>query len=344
MDERLRELLREVAGAPDAGALVRIARDLERNGELPAAANAYDAAFGLEPEDAPLAAARAQVLDALAVEELGIAWRYVPAGSFLMGSAHGDPDERPVHAVELDAFWIADVPISWERYHALAGWPPPPEGWPNPDGAGLRLPRAAYWAGEEHKVRGPFCDDDLQRASDWRWDRPGSYATKPVVAVTWSAVTALGAHLSGERWIYRLPTEAEWEKAARGGRVGARYAWGDAPPTPECCDCDALERRGIRPSRATPANGYGLHAMCGGVWEWTGDLYDATWYSRSPRADEGGPREGEERVIRGGSWADAPAACTVSFRASCVDNETHRGGGYLTPNLGFRLVRVPRGR
>ena len=255
-----------------------------------------------------------------------------------MGSEAGDPDERPVHAVDLEAYWICDVPLSWERYYALAGRPAPPA-W-NREGQGLTFPRLASWEAEEWKTRVPFCDDRFHRREEvFEWDRDdATYRTKPVVAVTWTAARLFGEFLSGEEWTYRLPSEAEWEKAARGGRVGARYPWGDEAPRPGQIDCEAVGRMGILPSRDTPANGYGLHAMCGGVWEWTSDYYDSTWY-REPSRGGAGPPAGEGRVVRGGSWADAAGVCTVSFRAT-IEGDGLRSR-YMTPTLGFRLVRVP---
>lgn len=338
MDRRLRQQLRRVR---DAGVdeLLRLGRDFERHGDSAQAASCYDVAYGLDPSDVDLVRARASVLDRLAVQESGITWRYVPAGTLEMGADDGEPDERPVHPVALGAYWIADVPITWEQYHALAGWAPPPEGWRGNEA--FQLSFDEQWSGEEWKIRLPFCGDDVRDYAEWSEDSE-TYRTKPVVAVSWPAATAVAAHASTASWTYRLPTEAEWERAARGGLVGARYPWGDAPPDGSRCDCDARGRLGIRPSRETPANGYGLHGMCGGVWEWTADHYDAGWYARSPDEDAAGPSAGEERVIRGGSWADSPEVCTVSFRASCPERRwrPESNMSYMTPCLGFRLVRV----
>lgn len=117
-----REILNacEPDGDPSAG-LVLADYYLERDNERMAAA-ALDRAYGLAPHDALIVRQRTAILDRLAVREHGLIFRYVPAGTFLMGSAYGDPDQRPVHPVSLDGFWIADVPTTWAAYCQLMGW------------------------------------------------------------------------------------------------------------------------------------------------------------------------------------------------------------------------------
>jgi formylglycine-generating enzyme required for sulfatase activity len=280
-----------------------------------------------------------------------------------MGADDGDPDEQPVHPVELGAFWITDVPITWAAYHALIGWPPPPNGGPpsKPTKKG-RLDEAVFSVYNDGKIRRQYCETETVAARDWHahapdaeWlsngrvvparalfgdvargdaSRPWTYDQKPMVAVRWNQAVALGKALSGDRVTYRLPTEAEWEKAARGGLVGCPYPWGSAPPTPALCDVDRFSAFSIRPPRSFPPNGYGLFGMSGGVREWTGDGYDARYYAESPRADPGGPATAKQRVLRGGSWADCAWAARVSFRMGSPPDL--RGD----PTIGFRLCRV----
>ncbi|SEG87207.1 Formylglycine-generating enzyme, required for sulfatase activity, contains SUMF1/FGE domain [Thermomonospora echinospora] len=355
--------------AGDPGELLRLARELEDAGRRRLAATAYDRAHALDPSDAEVAEARWALLDAMSVEEHGIRFRYIPAGTFLMGSADGEPDERPVHPVRLDDYWMSEAPISWAAYCDLMGWQPPPHGFP-PDTVEQMQ---GFHLHEENKIRLQYCEDDTTRAVDWHahaaphtWrrgdgeeidsrdlfgtppredaNRPWRYDTKPMVSVSWQDAEELCERLTTGKVQYRLPTEAEWERAARGGLIGRRYPWGDEPPTPQRCDFDRFDELSILPSRRLPPNGYGLYAMAGSVWEWTSDWYDAEYYKESPATAPPGPAKGEERVLRGGSWTDCAEAVTVSFRMSRGADSWRSGewGDHLTPNIGFRLCRRTR--
>lgn len=359
----------DCGGAGDVQSLLALAREQEAAGNLPVAATAYDRAFGLAPEDDEIARARAALLDRLAVTELDLRFRCVPAGAFLMGSETGDPDEHPVHPVELGEYWITETPLSWADYCRLMGWQPPPEGMPQPPRRRLfqrakpDFDRQLFLLYNVNKIRLQYCEDaTLRAAHDWhthapeqQWTRQGqpvsskelfgeperedpqrpyTYDEKPIVGVSWHAVQELCTRISTAQITYRLPTEPEWEKAARGGLIDARYPWGTAPPSPDRCDFNRFEQFAIQPMRRFPPNGYGLYAMSGGVWEWTADSYDARYYAESPRLDPTGPPTGEEKVLRGGSWADCADAVTVSFRMS---RKPETAG---TPNLGFRLCRI----
>jgi sulfatase modifying factor 1 len=371
-----RWLLSSVGREGDAADFLTRAHELEAAGDLELAATAYDRAYARAPEDETIAQARRHVLDQLAVTEHGLTFRYVPAGSFLMGYSSGEPDERPVHVVELSAYWLSDAPMSWVDYCDLMGWQPAPIGLPPDDGAypgdehyveRLPEPTAAQeimqWAHAENRIRLQYCEDETLRARDWHahapeheWLRAGqpvssrrifgeperadptqpwTYRKKPMVAVSWQAAQWLGQSLSTDGVTYRLPTEAEWEKAARGGVADALYPWGDAPPTADRCDFDRFERFSIQPSRTFPPNGYGLYSMSGGVWEWTNDWYDAMYYVASSAVNPSGPEQGEERVLRGGSWADCGEVLRVSFRSSARPTF-----GFGVATVGFRLCRV----
>ncbi|HEU4734654.1 MAG TPA: SUMF1/EgtB/PvdO family nonheme iron enzyme [Kofleriaceae bacterium] len=328
-------------GPDDPSRFIAIADHFLEQGDHPAAAAALDRAYGLSPGDPDLARHRAAILDQLAVIEHGLRWRYVPAGTFLMGSEHGDPDERPVHPRRVAAFWITDVPITWAAYCELMGWSPPPSG--RPPSVDLHVDRG-FDLNQRLKIRLQYCESMTLAARDWhahamegfgevRRSPPGaprSYAVKPMVAVVVAECDALAARLTTPRIRIALPSEAQWEKAARGGLVGKRFAWGDEPPTPERCDFDHFGEFHVEDPRALPANGYGVHGMCGGVWEWTRDGYDALAY-RQPAAVEARPAV---RVLRGGSWSDCAAACTVSYRMGRAIE-----GSSPAPNIGLRLVR-----
>jgi formylglycine-generating enzyme required for sulfatase activity len=173
-------------------------------------------------------------------------------------------------------------------------------------------------------------------------DAPWVYETKPMIAVAWQEVHDLTGRLSSDRVRYSLPTEAQWEKAARGGLIGARHAWGNEPPAQDRCDFGRFLEFSIRPMRTFPPNGYGLYAVNGGVWEWTRDWYDRDYYRHSPEHDPEGPAQGQEKVLRGGSWADCADVITVTFRMSRGSRGWTEGewGANLAPNIGFRLCRT----
>lgn len=354
-----------------------LARDLLESGDRRLAASAFDRAFGLDPKDADVAAERTALLDELSVTELGLRFRYVPAGTFIMGSDAGDPDETPPHPVRLDEYWMSETPVSWTAYCALSDWMPPPEGRPRD------LPKAGLEAGHRHnafslfeanKIRLQYCENETIRSSDWHAhvppdpdhparaeqaasifgtvqrqaaERPFAYDEKPMVAISWQDVDALCEAISEDRCAYRLPTEAQWEKAARGGLIDCRYGWGDEAPSADRCDFENWNRFAVAPSHSLPPNGYGFHAMCGSVWEWTSDWYDAEHYAGSGADNPTGPESGTEKVLRGGSWADCAEAVTVTFRNSRKSSSWQGPGagpwgGCFCPNIGFRLCRTER--
>lgn len=346
----------------DPGAALVLADALLERDDLRGAAAALDRAFGLRPDDDGIARQRAEVLRQLTVVEHGLVFRYVPAGTFLQGSDRGDPDERPIHAVRLDDYWMTDVPITWSAYCDVLGWSPPPAGFPDDD-EDVRTERFELF--EANKIRLQYCETETEQAGDWHahrpndvWssgetseeifgtvprdahNRPWTYDVKPMIAVSWQEANEFCEKLSTDALEYRLPTEREWERAARGGRIGASYPWGDDPPTDARCDFGHFGDWVIRPPRSFPPNGYGLHGMVGGVSEWTSTPYDAMAYS----SDEppGGVNEGTPRVLRGGSWADCAAAVTVSFRAARVGAAwgDEAWGNHLSPTIGFRVCRV----
>jgi formylglycine-generating enzyme required for sulfatase activity len=134
----------------------------------------------------------------------------------------------------------------------------------------------------------------------------------PVVNVSWSDAVAFCAWDGGKR----LPAEAEWEWAARGGRENARYPWGDDPPVDEAGN-EHGARFGVetweggaalKPVGSYSLNGYGLHDMAGSVWEWTADRYRADWYLVREGETAKGPEDGECCVVRGGAWASKDAS------------------------------------
>jgi formylglycine-generating enzyme required for sulfatase activity len=362
-------LLGSYATTGTASGFRKLAQHLEGRGNLRAAASAYDQAYSLTPDDPEIARARQALLDRLAITEHGLCFRYIPAGSFVMGSDSGDPDEAPVHVVTLGDYWLSETPVSWAAYCTLMGWEPPPRGQPteiNP----LDKDKGRFFLAQCNKIRLQYCENATIRARDWHahapsdeWqsggrtipardlfgeparddpERPWGYDDKPMVSVSWQEAEELCARLSTEAVVYRLPTEAEWEKGARGGLVGCPYPWGPEPPDAARCDYNRFEQFSILPSKRLPPNGYGLYAVSGGVWEWTADWYDAESYREAPPEDPRGPETGTAKVLRGGSWADCADAVTVSFRMAreCGSWRDAQWSGAFAPNVGFRLCRA----
>ncbi|MEZ5365408.1 MAG: SUMF1/EgtB/PvdO family nonheme iron enzyme [Bryobacterales bacterium] len=226
----------------------------------------------------------------------------IPAGEFSMGrhrlTADDEKgmrplalrDDRPVHTVLIDAFYMDVDEVTHAKYAAFveATHHTPPYHW-----LGGKMP--------EEKKDLPVYNVDWQDASDY---------------CAWAGK--------------RLPTEAEWEKAARGGLEGLDYPWGDDKPTTSV----ALFNTPLGPSAVgkRKPNAYGLRDMAGGVAEWCSDWFERTYYEASPAANPKGPETGMYKVIRGGSWSSGPRRITVFFRNWVRPNQK-------TPNLGFRCVQ-----
>lgn len=215
----------------------------------------------------------------------------VPAGRLLMGSAAGRPDEQPVHAVDLRSVRIARTPVTREQY-------------------------------------APFLRSHGEEPPWWR-DPAFGDREQPAVGVTWFEALAFAEWLSetqGGTW--RLPSEAEWEWAARGGLASAPTAWGDAVPEGEV-PVGPLAGP-WRVGRGTP-NGYDLFDMGTIVHEWCLDWYGAGYYAVSPETDPRGPDEGERRSSRGGSWRHHVRWSTPAARSSLPP-------AFRYADYGFRVV------
>ena len=354
-------------------ALVAADYFLEHN-EIRLAASAFDRAFGLRPHDESIRRQRGNLLDQLAIHEHGLCFRYIPAGTFLMGSGSGEVDEQPVHPVPLDDYWVSDIPVTWSTYAELMAFSPPPRCVPASD-----VDRSLLFAlHQKNKIRLQYCETETIQAGDWhahdpdqKWQsgdrlvsseeifgrvsrdnpaRPFAYNVKPMVAVSWQEAEELCEQISTSSVLYHLPTEAQWEKAARGGLIGQRYSWGDETPDAARCDFGHFGDWVIRNPLSIRPNDYGLHGMCGGVWEWTEDRYDALSYRTAAERLSAVPAptsasSGEsppERVLRGGSWADCAEVVTVSFRMSRSSQSWRQQGwcAAATPTIGFRLCRT----
>jgi sulfatase modifying factor 1 len=300
----------------------------------------------------------------------------VPGGTFRMGSEDFYPEERPVHRVEVDAFWMDRRPVTVAEfrrfvkatgYVTLAERAPDAADYPGADPA-LLVPGALVF----QPTRGPVDLGDVANWWHWvpgaRWDRPegpGSdtytRARHPVVHVAHEDAEAY-AEWAGKA----LPTEAEWERAARGGLEDATYAWGDevAPGGRYLANfwqgdfpwqnhlLDGFP--GTSPVGSFAANGYGLHDMTGNVWEWTADYFapshpadaeKSCCVPRNPRVTsaEGSLAAGRpgahipRRVVKGGSHLCAANYCLryrpAARQAEAIDTSTS--------HIGFRCILRP---
>jgi formylglycine-generating enzyme required for sulfatase activity len=236
---------------------------------------------------------------------------YVPAGDFIMGSDVADVDERPQRRVYLGAFEIDEYEVTNVQYRRflLATGRDAPQRWAD-----------------------RYVDLVPDRDPDWHNGmHPAGEAMYPVAGVNWQDATDYCA------WVgKRLPTEAEWEKAARGSD-GWVYPWGD---TWDAGKANTRET-GVgytQPVGTYPAGAscYGALDMAGNVWEWVADLYDREYYSYAPDRHPQGPSSGTgERILRGGAWDSSPDQARASYR-----NATHCFGHNF--RAGFRCARSPR--
>ncbi len=274
----------------------------------------------------------------------------LPGGAFTMGNDAGygyrGDGEGPAHEVVLSPFSIAPRAVTNEqfaRFAAATGHRTEAEtfGWSFVFGgllpADFPPTRAVASAPWWRQVEGADWAHPEGPQSDWR-ERP----EHPVVHVSWNDAAAFCAWTGA-----RLPTEAEWEYAARGGLEGARFPWGEElepggehrmnvfqgefPARNTCADGHA----GTAAVGSYPANGYGLFEMTGNVWEWTADWFDPGYYAASPREDPRGPERGALRVQRGGSYLCHASYCN-RYR---VDARSSNSPDSSTGNLGFRVVR-----
>ena len=285
----------------------------------------------------------------------------IPAGTFRMGSEDFYPDERPVREIEVGEFWMDPAPVTVREFRrfvretghvTVAERPLDPAAYPDADPA-LLVPGSLVFT----PSRGPVPLDDLR--SWWRyvpgacWHRPegpGSdtytRARHPVTHVAHEDAQAY-ATWAGKA----LPTEAEWERAARGGLEGKHFAWGDEERPDGALLANFWQGEfpwrntaedgyaGTSPVGSYPPNGFGLSDVCGNVWEWTTDWFTPTHDSDPPAPCCPPPPElGDEpiprRVIKGGSHLCAPSYC-LRYRPAARQGEPIDTS---TSHLGIRCI------
>jgi formylglycine-generating enzyme required for sulfatase activity len=294
---------------------------------------------------------------------------WVPGGEFTMGDEEF-ADARPLHAVRVPGFWMDETEVTNEQfawfvkqtgYQTIAERTPTREEYPDaPPG------RLAAGSGVFNPAKcppGPVCLDcatwwEYRAGASWRHpEGPGSdlrgREKHPVVHIAWEDAAAYA------RWAgKRLPTEAEWERAARGGLEGRRYYWGDElspggrwmaniwqgdfPARDQGDDGFA----GAAPVKSFPPNAFGLYDLAGNVWEWCADWYRPDYYAASPKDNPPGPESSVDpdghdepkRVQRGGSFLCSDNYC-VRYRAGARGQGEPRTG---LSHTGFRCVRSVR--
>ncbi|MGA1868480.1 MAG: formylglycine-generating enzyme family protein [bacterium] len=241
----------------------------------------------------------------------------IQEGVFSMGSSltQGGEDESPVHKVQLKKFHMSETEVTVDQW-------------------------------------GKFCEEG---ETDWdRWEDVKKYSpngTYPICFVSWEDAKDFCDWLSEkEEKTYRLPTEAEWEYAGRGGLVNEPYPWGGQEPGATHCNFGDKQERDkekdlwadphiddgfayCSPVKTYPPNKFGLYDMAGNVWEWCHDWYCSTYYQESPGKDPPGPPSGKLKALRGGAWAFHKEMLQVSNRFG-IDPKTSAGF------IGFRIVAV----
>jgi formylglycine-generating enzyme required for sulfatase activity len=246
----------------------------------------------------------------------------IPAGPFQIG------DTRvvgPVHTVTVSAFAMDKWEVSIELWESVRAWG-------NAHGYDLA-------AGGSYGAKHPVQAVDWYNVVKWcnaRSEKEGKVPAYYVDAAMTQVYRSGDKAPAGVQWDagYRLPTEAEWEYAARGGVAGKLYPWGTDEIDPTLANYRDSNKNGTTPVGSSEANGYGLYDMAGNVWEWTWDWHGE--YARTAQTDPRGPSSGSYRVFRGGGWLNGAVGCRVADRNGDYP-------GYRRDDGGFRSV-LPTGQ
>lgn len=276
----------------------------------------------------------------------------IPAGAFTMGDTfdEGDSDERPAHIVSTSAFYMDRYEVTkvlWDEVFQ----------WATDHGYHFDFSNSGQGKAVSHPIHSLTWYDALHwcNARSQKENLVPAYYTDADLTAVYKTV-ALVIYVNWSASGYRLPTEAEWEKAARGGKSGQRFPWGNTishdqanyyserPGNPPYYPYDVNPTQGYHPAFAmgenpytSPVgyfapNGYGLYDVAGNVWEWCWDWYLGNYYSSSPASDPRGPASGSVHVVRGGGWGYSANACRMAIRGNM-------GPTVRYYEVGFRCVR-----
>lgn len=268
---------------------------------------------------------RGSILSAvLMADDLVPRFAQIPAGEFAMGADDADEDERPAHFVQLDAFCLSIAPVTQNEYAEFVratGHRPP---------VVRDLPLVVTPAHETsfRELAAPYV---------WRGlDPPRDRGHHPVTLIGYNDAASYCQWLAtriGKP--VRLPTEAEWERAARGNLEGRRYPWGDDIDPSRANflpDPGLKQHRGTKPVGSYEPNGFGLHDVIGNVWEWVADWYRADAYRSRHKRNPSGPSDGVLRLVRGGSWVTHDVSQLRCAHRHKVPTDTY------AYSIGFRVA------
>jgi formylglycine-generating enzyme required for sulfatase activity len=227
----------------------------------------------------------------------------VPAGLFFMGSQNGEKDEQPVHKVWLDSFYIDRYPITNAQYDVFVGETGHPKSLYRDD---------------------PRCND------------PG----QPVTGVSWSDAAAYCAWRSKkEKAVFSLPTEAQWEKAARGDDKRT-YPWGNDLPDKKRATTEITEKMPAVGMCELGSSPYGVSDMVGNVWNWCTDWYDREYYKNSVEKNPQGPPKAVRKSVRGGNWVFLGCCSGTPAYALRASRRNAFHPSIRKKSIGFRCVKI----
>lgn len=228
----------------------------------------------------------------------------IPAGTFMMGSEQGSRDEKPLHKVTLGPFFMDIFEVRQKEFEKVMGFNP------------------------SIFISGTFTGGSLKPGQTSKDLAKFKGYERPVERVSWNEAKEYCQQIGK-----RLPTEAEWEYAARAGST-TKYYWGDKMDISYSWNARNARSRSHLVGQKKP-NAFGLYDMAGNIMEWVADWYDKNYYSKSPKINPKGPTTGTSKVVRGGSWYAHPDYSRSAYR---VRNDPT----IKYTDIGFRCVLAPQ--